>query len=96
MTLIVGVKLLTMGLLENHVAVITGAGSGIGAATARLFAKEGARLVLLYFDEASGISIERQINEKGYQAKFIRCDVSREGEVKHAFDLAEKLFGTVF
>ena len=42
------------GRLENKVALITGAGSGIGRASARAFAREGARVVVADFDEAAG------------------------------------------
>jgi NAD(P)-dependent dehydrogenase (short-subunit alcohol dehydrogenase family) len=42
-----------MGKLDNRIAAITGAGSGIGAATARLFAAEGARIVIADIDEAA-------------------------------------------
>ena len=52
---------LKMGKLDNRVAVITGAGSGIGAATARLFASEGARVVIADIDEAAGHKVAEEL-----------------------------------
>ena len=68
-------------LLENKVALITGAGSGIGRATALLFAKEGATLVLADVDEAGGRETMRLVGEVGVESRFVKCDVAVAGQV---------------
>ena len=64
--------------LQNKVALITGATKGIGAEAARLFAREGALVVICGRDEASGRSVAEEINEKrgGQQAWFCPLDVT--------------------
>mgnify|MGYP000974770401 CR=1 FL=1 len=68
--------------LNGQVAVVTGGNSGIGEATAHLFAKEGAKVALLARRMDEGISVEDAINANGGEAKFFNCDVSKpeEGE----------------
>ena len=65
-------------LLRDKVAFITGGGSGIGEATAKLFAAEGANVIIADIDEVSG---ERVSNEIGSSANFIKCDVTNEENV---------------
>ena len=65
-------------LLRDKVAFITGGGSGIGEATAKLFAAEGANVIIADIDEVSG---ERVNNEIGSSANFIKCDVTNEENV---------------
>ncbi len=67
-----------MGRLEGKVAVITGAASGMGADEARLFAQEGARVVLTDLSEDDGHRVEAGIGEAGGDALFIRADVTSE------------------
>jgi NAD(P)-dependent dehydrogenase (short-subunit alcohol dehydrogenase family) len=76
--------------LEDKVALITGAGSGIGRAIAQEFAREGAKLVLAELDEASGRAIAGEI---GGRARFQRCDTSKEDEVRAAIQAALEAFG---
>lgn len=66
-----------MNQLENKVAVITGSGSGIGKATAILFAKEGARVVVSDINEANGNSAVAEIKNNGGEAFFIKADTSK-------------------
>jgi meso-butanediol dehydrogenase/(S,S)-butanediol dehydrogenase/diacetyl reductase len=64
---------------ENKVAVITGAASGIGAATARLLSSEGAQVVLADISDEGGKSLAASL---GPSAMAVRCDVSKAGEVE--------------
>ena len=71
--------------LENRVCAITGAGRGIGAAGARLFAAEGAQVFVLELDPASGEACAAEIRAAGYSAQFVQVDVSDEKSVNAAF-----------
>ena len=79
-----------MKLLENKVAIITGAGSGIGKATAELFAGEGARVVVSDINEENGRTVTDGINKNGGQASFFKADSSNPDDndnlVKHAVE----------
>ena len=66
-----------MKLLENKVAIITGAGSGIGKAAAVLFAKEGAKVVVSDISEANGKSAVEEIKKSGGEAFYIKADSSK-------------------
>jgi NAD(P)-dependent dehydrogenase (short-subunit alcohol dehydrogenase family) len=66
-----------MKQLENKVAIITGAGSGIGKATALLFAKEGAKVVISDISEANGNSAVEEIKKNGGDAFYIKADSSK-------------------
>jgi len=68
--------------LRGKVAIITGAGSGIGRATALLFAEEGAKVVICDIAE-SGAEVCKEITEKGGEAMFIRSDVSKVEDVAY-------------
>ena len=78
------------GRLQDKVAVITGAASGIGAGTARLFHAEGALVVLADFQEGPGAAIAEELGDR---ARFIRADVTSEADVAAAVDLAVAQFG---
>ncbi|MHB8576982.1 MAG: SDR family NAD(P)-dependent oxidoreductase [Dehalococcoidia bacterium] len=64
------------GRLDGKVAIVTGAGSGIGAATARRFAVEGARVVVNDIDSSAGEAVVRTIRDAGGTAEFLQADVS--------------------
>ena len=72
----------TTKLAEGHVALVTGAGSGIGRATAHLFAEEGARVVCVDLLEASGEETAAAIRDLGREAVFVRADVTDEDSVR--------------
>ena len=82
-----------MKWLENKVAIVTGAGNGMGRATALLFAEEGANVVLGDIDEIGGKSAVEEIISSGGKAVFVRCDVSKEADVKNMVAVAKKEFG---
>jgi NAD(P)-dependent dehydrogenase (short-subunit alcohol dehydrogenase family) len=64
-----------VGRLDGKVALITGGNSGIGRATALLFADEGARVAITGRDEARGAAVAREIEEHGADGLFVRADV---------------------
>jgi meso-butanediol dehydrogenase/(S,S)-butanediol dehydrogenase/diacetyl reductase len=79
-----------MGKLENRIAVITGAGSGIGAATARLFAAEGARVVIADIDESGGQKVAAELGAAG---AFCKTDVRNPSQVEALVKFTVDRFG---
>jgi NAD(P)-dependent dehydrogenase (short-subunit alcohol dehydrogenase family) len=79
-----------MGKLEGRAAAITGGASGIGAATARLFAEEGCRVLIADIQDEKG---EGLADELGGKALYLHTDVSREADVETAVGLAVGAFG---
>jgi len=79
-----------MGKLEGKVAVITGAASGMGAATARLFASEGARVLVTDMNETKGQEVAEELGANG---EFKKVDVSREEDVATAVDQVRSNWG---
>jgi NAD(P)-dependent dehydrogenase (short-subunit alcohol dehydrogenase family) len=75
-----------MPLLDNKVGIITGAASGIGAATARTLAREGARLILTDIDDEAGLTLARDID-----ATYLHHDVTDEAQWPAVIAAAEKL-----
>ena len=82
-----------MRRLENKVAVITGASSGMGRATAIRFSQEGASVVVADLNVSGGESVVRECKENGGNAVFQKADVSSEEQVKAMIDRAVKEFG---
>jgi NAD(P)-dependent dehydrogenase (short-subunit alcohol dehydrogenase family) len=80
-------------LLENKSAVIAGAGSGVGRATALRFSEEGARLVCADIRPEWAKETVRLVEEAGGTAVAVECDVSREADVIAAIDTAVEHFG---
>jgi NAD(P)-dependent dehydrogenase (short-subunit alcohol dehydrogenase family) len=72
------------GILAGKVALITGSASGIGRATALLFAREGAAVSVVDLDEAGGQAVAQMIVDEGGQAIFVRCDVSHTADCQRA------------
>lgn len=79
-------------LLEGKIAVVTGGGSGIGAAIARLFVAEGAKIVIGDLAE-SGAALAAQLTADGFSAAFQRVDVTDEAEIAALMQLAVSRFG---
>lgn len=79
--------------LKNKVALITGAGSGIGMQTALRFAEEGARVIAVDIQEVSGKMVADQIVESGGEATFCRTDVSLAKDCEQMVAFAEKTYG---
>ncbi len=84
-----------MRRFEGAVAVVTGAGSGIGRAAALRFAAEGARVAVLDRDPAGGEGTARLIREAGGEALFAAADVRRAAEVERAAAAVEARWGAV-
>ena len=70
------------GMLEDKVALITGAASGIGLATAQLFARQGAKVVMADVNTSGGHDAAEGIRAEGGDAMFVRTDVGRMSEVQ--------------
>lgn len=82
-----------VGRLVGKVAFITGAAGGIGSGISRVFAAQGAKIVLAGRDEAKGNKLAAEINAVGGSAQFLRVDVSREVDVARCIADAEKVYG---
>src|SRR5499433_306912 len=79
--------------LAGKVALISGGARGMGAVEARLFAQEGARIVIGDILEAEGAAVAAGIGAKGGEAVFVRLDVTSESDWERAVATAERRFG---
>ena len=79
--------------LEGKVAFISGGSRGMGAVEARLFAREGARVVIGDVLEAEGRQVEAEIDEAGGEALFVRLDVTSEANWQEAIAATVERFG---
>jgi NAD(P)-dependent dehydrogenase (short-subunit alcohol dehydrogenase family) len=82
-----------MRRLAKKVALITGGSSGIGEASALLFAKEGAKVAIVGRKEKRGHSVTEQILKAGGQAIFVRTDVRKSDQCRRAVDETVRAFG---
>lgn len=76
------------GVLHGKIALITGGSSGIGRATALLFAREGAAVSIVDLDQTGGQAVVKSIIDIGGKAIFVHGDVSKEGDCKRAAEQA--------
>lgn len=81
--------------LKDKVAIITGAASGIGAATAEIFAREGAKVVVADFDQEHGEKVAEQLRKTGAEALFFRVDVADAESVQQLMDKTLESFERV-
>jgi NAD(P)-dependent dehydrogenase (short-subunit alcohol dehydrogenase family) len=81
--------------LSGKVAIVTGAASGIGRASAIAFAREGARALVADTDNAGGEETAAAIVAEGHEAVFVRVDVSKETDLAHAIDEAVARWGRI-
>ncbi|MEH7125128.1 glucose 1-dehydrogenase [Bacillus sp. JJ1773] len=82
-----------MSRLEGKVAIVTGASSGIGKATAELFAKEGAKVIVADINESDGHVVVDEIKSKGHEASFIKLDVTSESSWENVTSQTEEKYG---
>jgi 3-oxoacyl-[acyl-carrier protein] reductase len=81
--------------LAGKVAIVTGASKGIGRGVAQLFAKEGAKVVLVSRQEGPGQKALEEIRALGGEAIFVAADVSRASDMEKMIDKTKDAFGTV-
>ena len=84
-----------MNRLKNKTAVVTGSGSGMGEGIARLFAEEGARVVVSDRDAKAAEAVAANLNEQGFTAIALRCDVSSETDCRALIDDAVAQLGRI-
>jgi NAD(P)-dependent dehydrogenase (short-subunit alcohol dehydrogenase family) len=82
-----------MGNLQGKTAIVTGGASGIGRATARLLAREGAAVAVADLNEIGGQAVVNEIKEAGGQAVFVYCDVSQSADCRKVVEETIATFG---
>jgi NAD(P)-dependent dehydrogenase (short-subunit alcohol dehydrogenase family) len=84
-----------MGRVEGKVAIVTGAGAGIGRATAQRLAAEGARVVIAEIHPENGKATAESIEAAGAEALFVATDVTRDAAVRSLVETARERFGGI-
>jgi NAD(P)-dependent dehydrogenase (short-subunit alcohol dehydrogenase family) len=84
-----------MNRLQDKVAIVTGGGNGIGRASAKLFASEGARVVVAEFQADAGARTAEEIRASGGQAIFVHTDVTDEASVRNMVAETDKAYGSL-
>lgn len=81
--------------VKDKVTIITGAANGIGAATAKIFAREGAKVVVADFDQEAGERLTQELKAGGAEAIFVQVDVAEEASVQAMIDATLEAFGRI-
>ena len=81
--------------LKDKIAIVTGAGRGIGYAGASAFAREGAKVVIAEINEALGKQAEARIRKAGGEATFVKADCSKRTEVQALMARTRELYGSL-
>ena len=79
--------------LEGKVAIVTGAASGFGEGIARLFASEGAAVIVTDINDEAGEAVASSIADDGGKARYVHCDVTARSDVAEAVSTAQSAFG---
>jgi NAD(P)-dependent dehydrogenase (short-subunit alcohol dehydrogenase family) len=82
-----------VGQLENKVALVTGSGRGLGRACAQIFAREGAKVVVVDRNREDGDEAVRLIDEAGGEAVFVEADVGKSADIQRMVQTAVDTFG---
>ncbi|HET7578208.1 MAG TPA: glucose 1-dehydrogenase [Bacillales bacterium] len=81
--------------LKDKVAIVTGAGQGIGEGIAKTFGREGAKIVVAERNEETGAKVAEELKDSGVEALFVKTDVGDEESVKHMVKAAVEQFGGI-
>lgn len=84
-----------MGKLNGKIALVTGSTSGIGAACAKAYAQEGARVIVTGRNEERGTAVAAEIRQAGGEAVFIRADLKSEEEIRRLIAEGAKVYGGI-
>ena len=80
-------------LLKDKICLITGSGSGIGKGIAKVFAREGAKIVVVDYNEEAAKEVVQEINTAGGKAAYYKADVTQAADIKAMIDFTVKEFG---
>lgn len=81
--------------LKDKVAIVTGGAMGIGKGIVTVFAQEGAKVVIADINEVAGRETEKELRDQGFEAFFVRCDVSNEEDVKAMIQKTIERYGAL-
>ncbi len=81
--------------MKDKIAIVTGAGSGIGKGIAMMFAEEGAKVIAVDFNEESGMETTNAIIEAGGESIFVKVNVRVKEDIDHLYDVVMEKYGTI-
>lgn len=84
-----------MNRLKDKICIVTGTSSGIGRATACMFAEEGATVIMAARRRERGEALEKELKEKGFSAWYVETDISKQCDIDRVVDFTIEKFGRV-